>query len=184
MKFGEILRFSNSKQDVISFIKFHRWALLVCIPSLGSPGVFHPSFDFPADFIQGFPQVFHVFFQFSSDIGQSQILFASDQILQTAGWTRPGLSWSWEWHNLLETEKVNDSTQTESQEVKVTLGQIPCAIQTKGTWKVSECRYWLFQLFHWPRVRRLSSHVVDWQDFIEFLNDFVLKMRSLVTHMH
>jgi hypothetical protein len=34
---------------------------------------------------------------------------------------------------LLETEKANDSEQSESQEEEVAIGKIPFAILTKGT---------------------------------------------------
>ena len=44
-------------------------------------------------------------------------------------------------HNLLETEKANDSKQTESQAVEMAIGKISFAILTKWTRKSSECRY-------------------------------------------
>jgi len=93
LKFGETWRFSNSNEDVMSFVKFDSSALLVDIFSLGSPRAIHRSANFLVNFVQRFPQVSHVFFQFSSEIGQSMISIASRSNTTDMGMNDPGLPW-------------------------------------------------------------------------------------------
>ena len=139
LKFGEISRFSNSNQDVISFVKFDSWALLVRFFSLGSPRALHRRFDFLWISSRDFLKSLIYSFNFPSEIGQSQILFTPGSNTTDRVWTHPGLSWSWEGHNSLETEKADDSRETESQELEVAIGKISFAILTRGTWETSEC---------------------------------------------